>query len=74
MGNPLEWITRGCRGRRGAFGGGAARWWADFAGERRSDASRDYGLQRLAPTGPGKAAGAHRGLKSTEETLQGDGV
>jgi len=51
MGNPLEWITRGCRGRRGAFGGGAARWWADVAGERCPANAVVFGLSSLAQKG-----------------------
>ena len=61
MGNPLEWITRGCRGRRGAFGGGAARWWADVAGERCPANAVVFGLSSLAQKG-GMGSGVLTGL------------
>ena len=35
---------------------------ADFAGERGSKGARGYGPQNLTPKGPGRVAGAHRGL------------
>ena len=47
---------------------------ADFAGERGSNGARGYGPQNLTPKGPGRVAGAHRGLDRRRWPVQSVGV